>query len=112
MLCPPHVERLPLNCPLSLLKGATPTRAAISLRFRRPSSGNSAMITLDNTSPTPGTLVSRSSSALHTGLDSMNSRSDVRSFLTFGQPGDVLLDVGSKPESTRSAASSSWQSGE
>ena len=70
---PPHVVRLPLNCPLSLLKGATPTRAAISLRFRRPNSGSSAMITLDTTSPTPGTLVSRSSLALHTGLDRMNS---------------------------------------
>ena len=71
--CRPTSCALPLNSPLSLLNGATPTREAISLRFRRPNSGSSAMITLDTTGPTPGTLVSRSSLALHTGLDRMNS---------------------------------------
>src|ERR1700694_4480583 len=36
---PPQTERLPRSLPLSQLSGATPTRAAISFRFSRPSSG-------------------------------------------------------------------------
>ena len=56
----PH-RRLPLNSPLSLLNGATPTSAAICFRFSCPSSGSSDMIVLDTTLPTPGTLLKRSS---------------------------------------------------
>jgi len=41
---PPLVLRLPLNVPLSLFIGATPTRAAISFRLSEPSSGRSLSI--------------------------------------------------------------------
>ena len=72
---PPETERLPRNRPLSRLWGATPTSEAISLRFKRPSSGRWTSSTLDATGPTPGTLRSRSSVACHTGLDWMNRSS-------------------------------------
>ena len=41
-LLPPLTRRLPRRWPLSSLKGATPTRAAILFRSRVPNSGNSA----------------------------------------------------------------------
>src|SRR3990172_5097919 len=53
---PPVVLRLPRFRPLSLLKGATPTRAAICFRLSFPNSGRSATIVLAVTGPTPGTL--------------------------------------------------------
>ena len=41
-LRPPRMVRRPRNWPLSRLKGAMPTRAAICWRFNWPSSGTSA----------------------------------------------------------------------
>ena len=70
---PPHTERLPRKLPLSRLCGATPTREAICLRLRRPSSGSSTNSTLEATGPTPGTLRSRSSLTRHMELDWMRS---------------------------------------
>ena len=60
--------RLPRRGPLSLLKGATPTRAAIRLRLRVPNSGKYASSDNESCSPTPGTERSRSSFSRHTGL--------------------------------------------
>ena len=53
---PPQIVRLPRSLPLSRLKGATPTRAAIARRFSRPSSGSWASSVSESCSPTPGTL--------------------------------------------------------
>ena len=39
---PPQMVRRPLRVPLSQVSGAMPTRAAICLRLRVPSSGNSS----------------------------------------------------------------------
>ena len=50
---PPQTVRLPLIVPLSRLKGATPTRAAICLRFSVPSSGRYARRVRETCSPTP-----------------------------------------------------------
>src|SRR6187455_2036091 len=52
---PPHTTRLPRSVPLSRASGATPTRAAICLRLRRPSSGTSATSVRLTTGPTPHT---------------------------------------------------------
>jgi hypothetical protein len=70
-LRPPHMLRLPRNVPLSRLKGATPTKAAICLRLSSPSSGSSARRLRDNTAPTPGTLRSNLSFSHQTGLSFM-----------------------------------------
>ncbi len=64
---PPQMRLRPCDLPLSLLKGATPTRAAICLRFRLPSSGSSAMRLLMRTGPTPGTEFSSLALALQSG---------------------------------------------
>ena len=69
MTLPPHTERLPFIVPLSRLRGATPTREAICLRLRRPSSGNCASRVAANTGPTPGTLRSRFSLSRQIGLE-------------------------------------------
>ena len=74
---PPQTVRLPLSVPLSRLNGATPTRAAIFLRSRVPSSGSSAMRVRAVTSPMPGTLLSRSSVSRQAGVPRMvSSRPD------------------------------------
>jgi hypothetical protein len=65
---PPQIARLPRSCPLSQLKGATPTNAAIFLRLRVPNSGNSAMRVTARTRPTPGTERNKSSFSRQTGL--------------------------------------------
>ena len=53
---PPQTERRPRQAPLSRLKGATPTRAAISWRLSVPSSGTSASKVWQATGPMPGML--------------------------------------------------------
>src|SRR6516225_5246662 len=77
---PPQVVRWPRVCPLSRLSGATPTRAAICLCDRLPSSGRLAIRVADTTEPTPGTehnklwergdpvLRSVSTTSVHIGL--------------------------------------------
>ena len=65
---PPQTVRCPRILPLSRLIGATPTRLAICLRFKVPSSGSSANRVTDRTWPTPGTLLSRSSRIRQRGL--------------------------------------------
>src|SRR5262249_39893861 len=65
---PPQMVRLPAHVPLSRFNGATPTRAAISWRLSRPSSGRSASRVVATTGPTPGTLVSNCWSSRQTGL--------------------------------------------
>ena len=65
---PPQTLRLPRRGPLSLLKGATPTRAAIRLRFSVPNSGKYASSDNESCSPTPCTERRRSSFSRHTGL--------------------------------------------
>jgi hypothetical protein len=64
---PPQLMRRPRKRPLSQLSGATPTRAAICWRFRRPSSGSSAISVVARTGPMPGPLRSSSSSARQVG---------------------------------------------
>ena len=56
---PPQQLRLPRRVPLSRLRGATPTKAAICWRVRAPVSGSSAKRVRERTGPTPGTLCSR-----------------------------------------------------
>src|SRR3954469_15944896 len=51
---PPQMVRCPRSVPLSRFRGATPTSAAICLRFSLPSSGNSARRVVATTRPTPG----------------------------------------------------------
>ena len=46
----------PAKLPAIAVKGATPARAAICLRFKLPSSGSSASRVEDRIGPTPGTL--------------------------------------------------------
>ena len=70
---PPHTLRFPLMVPLSRLKGATPTRAAISARFKVPSSGRSDKRVMDRTGPTPGVLRSSWSLSLQMGEERMKS---------------------------------------
>ena len=53
---PPQIRRLPLNLPLSQLKGATPTRAEIFLPLIVPNSGKPDKKDRDTTDPTPGVL--------------------------------------------------------
>lgn len=53
---PPLTRRLPRRGPLSLLKGAKPTNAAIFWRLRWPSSGKSAIKMAEVTDPIPGVL--------------------------------------------------------
>ena len=72
-LRPPHTVRFPLRAPLSRLKGATPTSAAISPRFNAPSSGRSDKRVMDRTGPTPGVLRSNWSLSLHMGEERMKS---------------------------------------
>ena len=55
------------------MKGATPTSAAIFLRSRVPSSGRSAIRVRAVASPTPGTVLSRSSAWRHAGVFRMAS---------------------------------------
>lgn len=50
---PPWIRRRPLLEPESLAMGAMPTRAAISRRLSRPSSGNSAISVALATGPMP-----------------------------------------------------------
>ena len=59
--------RRPRMAPQSRLTGATPTRAAIRRRSRRPSSGSSAIRVRAVIVPMPGTEVSRSSAARQAG---------------------------------------------
>ena len=70
---PPQTIRLPLKEPLSLLRGATPTRAAICPRLKLPSSGRWAISVEQSTRPTPGTLRRRSSRARHMGVERISS---------------------------------------
>ena len=65
---PPWMCRRPRWRPLSRAIGATPTSAAISFRFRAPSSGSSAMSVAARIGPTPRTLCSRSSRSRQRGL--------------------------------------------
>ena len=65
---PPQIIRFPRNKPLSRFKGATPTSAAISLRFRVPSSGRLDKSVMESTGPTPGALRKISSFSRQTGL--------------------------------------------
>jgi hypothetical protein len=51
---PPQIQRLPRKLPLSRLKGASPTSAAICLRLSAPSSGKRASRVVESTFPTPG----------------------------------------------------------
>src|SRR5712672_3174536 len=81
---PPAMERRPRIVPLSRLIGATPTRAAILRRSRRPSSGNSAIRVRRVAFPTPGTLASRSASACQAGALADRSVDVVLEFGEFG----------------------------
>ena len=65
---PPQIIRFPRNKPLSRFKGATPTSAAISLRFRVPSSGRLDKSVMESTGPTPGALLKILSFSRQTGL--------------------------------------------
>ncbi len=64
---PQHV-RGPRTVPLSRLRGATPTSAAIWRRVKVPNSANSATRVRLRTGPTPGTLWSKSVCSCYTGL--------------------------------------------
>ncbi len=64
---PPQTRRRPHKVPLSRANGATPTRAAICWRVRRPSSGRWATRVRLTTGPMPGTRRSRSSVARQAG---------------------------------------------
>jgi len=57
---PPQIARFPLRFPLSQLKGAKPTNAAISLLDNFPNSGNSAIRHEATCSPIPLTDCSNS----------------------------------------------------
>ena len=63
--------------PLSRLNGATPTNAAICLRFKVPSSGSSASRVALTTAPTPGALRSTSDFSRHAGLARMEDASSL-----------------------------------
>ena len=66
---PAHkLARRPLRVPLSRENGATPAKAAISLRVNVPSSGRFARSVVVSRRPTPGTLRNTSSFSRHTGL--------------------------------------------
>ena len=65
---PPQMVLLPLCFPLSRLKGATPTSAAISFRFSVPSSGRAAIRVQEMTGPMPGVLVRIVSFSFQRGL--------------------------------------------
>lgn len=71
---PPQMQRRPFILPLSRLKGATPTRAAICLRLSAPNSGRSASIVTDKTGPAPGTLWIILSFPRHSGRSLMARR--------------------------------------
>jgi len=64
---PPHTALVPLNLPLSLLKGATPTKAEIFRFSSLPNSGRLVKRASDNMGPTPGTLFTISSCLRHMG---------------------------------------------
>ena len=68
---PPPVIRLPRNVPLSRLKGATPTNAAICLLLHWPSSGSSVTNIIAVTSPMPGTDFKISDLYFSSGILSM-----------------------------------------
>ena len=67
---PPQIVRLPRNWPLSRLKGANPTKAAIWRRLMRPNSGRLANSEVAVVSPMPGTPCNKSSLARQLGLAS------------------------------------------
>ncbi len=69
---PPQMERLPRSFPLSWLYGANPTRAEISRRLRRPSSGSSATSVALVAGPTPGTDFSRSAWPRHVSSEAIS----------------------------------------
>ena len=60
---PPQQARVPRKVPLSRLKGATPTRAAMAFRSSVPSSGSSRMRVAAVTGPIPLTVRSRASAS-------------------------------------------------
>ena len=68
---PPQMQRCPLNAPLSRLKGATPTSAAICRRLSLPSSGSNASMVLARTGPAPGTPWMSSLFSRHSGRHCM-----------------------------------------
>ena len=69
---PPQTVRLPLIVPLSRLKGATPTSAAICRWPSVPSSGRKARSVRETCSPTPGTVRRSLSFSRHMGLRRMS----------------------------------------
>jgi len=70
---PPRTNRTPRCEPLSWFMGATPTKAAIAPLEVPPSSGKLESRVADTTGPTPGTLCSKLSKALSSGLERTNS---------------------------------------
>src|SRR5512139_3507415 len=65
---PPQISLLPLVLPLSLLNGASPTRAVIFCLFNDPSSGRSQMRLNAVTLPTPFAVRRRVSLVRQRGL--------------------------------------------
>ena len=65
---PPQIVRRPRRVPLSQLRGATPTKAAICCRVSVPNSGSSSSNVRAHTGPMPGALCNRSSFSRHSGL--------------------------------------------
>jgi len=91
---PPQMHRLPRYFPLSRLKGATPTKAAIRFRLSAPSSGNPATRVAENTKPTPGAV--QSSWSLGTPdrtLPDGFPELPIDVFEALLDPGDVFLDA-------------------
>src|SRR6266481_7394070 len=91
---PPQIQRLPRKLPLSRLKGASPTSAAICLRLSAPSSGKCASRVVESTFPTPGTepeqLVAL---APDRGLADQTGEFVVEPGEPLFQPADVLINA-------------------
>ena len=80
---PPYTRRLLCFLPLSLLTGATPTRAAICWRLSLPNSGSMANKVLEVTGPIPGTLCKIAAFSFHAGVSSTNWASASSSVANF-----------------------------
>ena len=65
---PPQIVRRPRRVPLSPLRGATPTKAAICCRVSVPNSGSSSNNVRAQTGPMPLALCNTSSFSRHRGL--------------------------------------------